>query len=149
MKVEQEKREKLVIGRHLLENKEEQKAKEQQTKEETPSLKSTKEEKEKAGKRLITPEKGKADKKQKASIAGNLPREALAPLTNRFQYNFVFSFFSPIPSSPRKPVAPSTLSAKTVVPAAANLTTTDPPPSIRCQEIQKTFHFLLSFIILC
>merc|ERR1712130_1066975 len=122
MGVEQEKREKLVIGRHLMENKEEQKAKEQQTKEESPSLKSTKEEKEKAGKRLITPEKGKADKKQKGSPACNLPREALAPLTN----------------SPRKPVAPSTLLAKTVVPAAANLTTTDPPPSIRGLRPRET-----------
>jgi len=122
MKVEQEKREKLVIGRHLMENKEEQRAKEQPTKEEMPSVKekSTKEEKEKAGKRLITPEKGKAEKKQKASAAGNLPREALAPLTN----------------SPRKPVAPSALLAKTSAPVANP--TSDPPPSIRGLRSRET-----------
>jgi len=118
MKVEQEKREKLVTGRHQ-ENKEEQRAKEQSTKGEMVSVKekSTKEVgKEKAGKRLITPEKAKADKKQKASAAGNLPREALAPLTN----------------SPRKPVAPSAPLAKTANP------TTDPAPSIRGLRSRET-----------
>ena len=106
MKVEQEKREKLVIGRHLEKNKEEQKAKEQLVKEEiTPSVKekSSKEEKvdkEKAGKRLITPEKAKADKKQKGS---NPSREALAPLTNRFQNkSFLSSPTNSLPSAQEK-----------------------------------------------
>ena len=87
MKVEQEKREEMVIRRHLEKNKEEQKTKEQLAKEEVKekSSKEEKFEKEKGGKPLITPEKAKADKKQKAAC--NPPREALAPLTNRFQYH--------------------------------------------------------------
>ena len=167
MKVEQEKREKLVIGRHLEKNKEEQKAKEhlekskeeeqkakeQQAKEEiTPSVKekSSKEEKVekgKAGKRLITPEKAKADKKQKA---GNPPREALAPVTNRFPYHSLFSAAHQFSHSPRKAVAPSALLAKTIVPPpAGNNPSTDPPPSIRCpKQPFENFSFLfVTFII--
>ena len=101
MKVEQEKREKLVTGRHQ-ENKEDQRTKEQSTKGEMVSVKekSAKEAKlgkEKAGKRVITPEKGKADKKQKASAGGNPPREALAPLTNRFRSHSFLSFLTKSP----------------------------------------------------
>ena len=99
--MEQEKREKLVTGRHQ-ENKEDQRAKEQSTKGEMVSVKekSAKEAKlgkEKAGKRVITPEKGKADKKQKASAGGNPPREALAPLTNRFRSHSFLSFLTKSP----------------------------------------------------
>ena len=109
--MEQEKREKLVTGRHQ-ENKEEQRAKEQSTKGEmvTVKEKSTKEVgKEKAGKRLITPEKAKADKKQKASAAGNLPREALAPLTNRFRNHSFLEYLtnsSPAPGNLSLPLLP-------------------------------------------
>ena len=90
--MEQEKREKLVTER----DKEEQRTKENpKTKEVMASSVKEKVEKEKAGKRLITPEKAKSDKKQKASTAVvNPPREALAPLTNRFQNKDSFLNFS-------------------------------------------------------
>ena len=162
MKVEQEKREKLVIGRHLEKNKEEQKAKEhleknkeEQKAKEQPAKEEVKEksskeekvEKEKAGKRLITPEKAKADKKQKA---GNPSREALAPVTNRFPYHSLFSAAHQFSHSPRKAVAPSALLAKTIVPPpAGNNPSTDPPPSIRCpKQLLELISFLfVTFII--
>ena len=124
MKVEQEKRDKLMMGSRNQDKKDEQKVKEQPTKEGKEKL--SKEAK--PGKRLITPEKPKTDKKQKASVAGNPPREALAALTNRFVFDFPF-FISPTAPSPRKPVAPASLVAKTIAPPAKP--SIDPPPSIR------------------
>ena len=84
MKEEQEKKDKLVetkkekavVGQIPAGDKKEK---------EMPTVreKSSKQEKEKGGKRLITPEKPRADKKPKA-ISANPPREVLASLTNRF-----------------------------------------------------------------
>ena len=86
MKEEQEKKDKLVetkkektvVGQIPAGDKKEKEK-------EVPTVreKSSKEEKEKGGKRLITPEKPPADKKPKA-ISANPPREVLASLTNRF-----------------------------------------------------------------
>ena len=84
MKEEQEKKDKLVetkkekavVGQIPAGDKKEKEVP-------TDTEKSSKEEKEKGGKRLITPEKPPADKKPKA-ISANPPREVLASLTNRF-----------------------------------------------------------------
>ena len=77
-KVVETKKEKAVVGQIPAGDKIEK---------EVPTVreKSSKEEKEKGGKRLITPEKPRADKKPKA-ISANPPREVLASLTNRFLF---------------------------------------------------------------
>merc|ERR1711902_185088 len=112
MKEEQEKKDKLVetkekavVGQITAGDKKER---------EVPTVreKSSKEEKEKGGKRLITPEKPRADKKAKA-ISANPPREVLASLTN----------------SPRKPTVPT---------APLSKPSTDQPPSIRSLRPRET-----------
>ena len=105
MKEEQEKKDKLVetkkekavVGQIPAGDKKEK---------EVPTVreKSSKEEKEKGGKRLITPEKPRANKKPKA-ISANPPREVLASLTNRFYSLLTFPQLNLL-HSPRKTTAP-------------------------------------------
>ena len=121
MKEEQEKKDKLletkkekaVVGQIPAGDKKEK---------EVPTVreKSSKEEKEKGGKRLITPEKPRADKKPKA-ISANPPREVLASLTNRFYSLLTFPQLNLL-HSPRKTTAPT---------ATLSKPSTDQPPSIR------------------
>merc|ERR1711902_378347 len=112
MKEEQEKKDKLVetkekavVGQNPAGDKKEK---------EVPTVreKSSNEEKEKSGKRLITPEKPRADKKPKA-ISANPPREVLASLTN----------------SPRK---------TTALPPPLSKPSTDQPSSIRTLRPRET-----------
>merc|ERR1712038_564057 len=104
-KVVETKKEKAVVGQIPAGDKKEK---------EVPTVteKSSNEEKEKGGKRLITPEKPRADKKPKAIVA-NPPREVLASLTN----------------SPRKTTAPT---------APLSKPSTDQPPSIRSLRPRET-----------